>query len=318
METFRVRPPAQESRGAIAALGIFDGVHLGHQEVLRQLMAWAAQRRAKAGVVTFAQHPRKVLEGRAPDLVTSLRHRLLLFERAGVDFTWVLEFTAELSWLSAAEFAQRYLVDQLGIHGLVLGFDSRFGHDRVGSDSPELAALARRLGFEVRPLPPVLGPDGQPISSTRIREAIWEGRLRDAEQLLGRRVSVLGEVVRGAARGRRLGYATANMDLGREVRPPFGVYATLAEFEGRRCGSITNVGYRPTVSQNLPPGRKPDLLIETHLFDFQGDLSGRKMEVLFIEKLRDERRFPDVAALVEQIRKDEARARAILQAHAHL
>jgi riboflavin kinase/FMN adenylyltransferase len=313
METFRESPPGQETRGAIAALGIFDGVHLGHQEVLRRLKEWAAQRRAKAGVVTFAQHPRKVLDGRAPDLVTSLPHRLLLFERAGVDFTWVLEFTPELSRLSAAEFAQRYLVDQLGIHGLVLGFDSRFGHDRVGSDSPELAALARRLGFEARALPPVLGPDGQPISSTRIREAIWEGRLREAERFLGRRVSVLGEVVRGAARGRRLGYATANMDLGREVRPPFGVYATLAEFEGRRHRSITNVGYRPTLAPALVLGEKPDLLIETHLLDFTGDLYGKVLEVHFVEKLRDEQRFPDVQTLVEQIRADERKARKILE-----
>ena len=122
-----------------------------------------------------------------------------------------------------------------------------------------------------------------------------------------------GTVVKGDARGRRLGFHTANLDLGREFRPPFGVYATLAELNGRRYGSVSNVGYRPTIAQP-DPGTKPDLLVETHLFDFDGDLYGQKMEVLFIEKLRDERRFPDVQALVEQIKKDESRAREILSA----
>jgi riboflavin kinase/FMN adenylyltransferase len=247
-------------------------------------------------------------------MLTTLEHRLLLFERAGLDFAWVLEFTPELSKLKAQQFADVYFRDRLKLRGLVMGHDSRFGSDRMSKDSPGMDELATRTGLELRAVEPQLSPDNEIISSTRIREAILEGRLQDAEAMLGRHVSVYGTVIKGDGRGRRLGYNTANIDLGSEVRPPFGVYATVAMVDGKRHGSVTNVGYRPTIAQNLPPGVKPDLLIETHLFEFHGDLYDQKLEVLFIEKLRDERRFPDVVALVEQIKKDEARSRAILQA----
>ncbi len=314
MRTFKGSSEIPDARGAAVTLGIFDGVHLGHQAVLKELIEWSRRLGVAAGVITFAQHPRKVLQGRAPDLINSLPHRILHFERAGADFTWVLDFTPELSRLSAEEFARLFLVERLGIRALALGFDSKFGRDQLGTGSPELPPLCARLGFELRCLDPVLTPDSRPVSSTLVREAIWEGRLRDAEAMLGRRVAVLGKVVKGDARGRRLGYATANLDLGREVRPPFGVYATLTFVEGKPRASITNVGYRPTISGDALHGQKPDLLIETHLFDFQGDLYGQQLEVHFVEKLRDERRFPDVEALVEQIRCDEAKARGILKA----
>lgn len=319
MKSYFGNDAVPSEKNAIVTIGTFDGVHCGHQAVLRAVTDWARQDgSAPAGVITFSEHPRKTLEGRAPDLVTTLEHRLLLFERAGIGFTWVLEFTPQLAALTAKDFARLYFHERLAIRGLMMGFDSRFGSDRMSKDSPGLEPLARDLGFAVRGLDPVLSPEGETISSTRIREAIQDGRLRDAESMLGRHVSVYGTVIKGDARGRRLGYHTANLDLGREVRPPFGVYATVAVIDGKRFGSVSNVGYRPTITQELPPGSKPDLLIETHLFDFDGDLYGQKMEVLFIEKLRDERRFPDVMALVEQIKKDEARARAILQAHSLL
>ncbi|MCY3019633.1 MAG: riboflavin biosynthesis protein RibF [Planctomycetota bacterium] len=301
--------------GAIVTIGTFDGVHRGHQSVLGELVEWAREKGVPAGVLTFRRHPRKTLAGSEPDMLTTFEHRLVLFERAHVDFAWVLEFTPALAALTARDFAGEYLAQRLAIRGLAMGFDSCFGSDRINKDSPELAPLARELGFAVRGLEPVLSPEGEVISSTRIRDAICDGRLRDAEAMLGRHVSVYGTVVAGDARGRRLGYHTANLDLAQEVRPPFGVYATIALVGEARFGSVTNVGYRPTITQNLPPGTKPDLLIETHLFDFSADLYGQKMEVLFIEKLRDERRFADVTALAEQIRKDEARARAILLAH---
>ncbi len=299
----------------LLTIGTFDGVHRGHQAVLRQLKSWAKKTGSSSGVITFGQHPRKVLAGKGPDLLTSLEHRLVLFERAGMDFCWVLEFTKELSEMTAERFAQRFLIEGLKVKGLMLGFDSRFGCDQMGSDSEGLEPLAGRLGFEVRCLKPVQTEGDKPISSTLIREAIWAGRLRDAESMLGRHVSVLGKVVQGEARGRRLGYRTANLDLGREVRPPFGVYATIAHLDGKSFPSVTNVGYRPTVAEGLPGGEKPDLLIETHILDFKDEIYDRVLEVSFIEKLRDERRFPSVDALVEQIRKDEMKARGILEAH---
>jgi riboflavin kinase/FMN adenylyltransferase len=316
MKVFSGNDVTPEIRGAVISLGTFDGVHRGHQAVLEATVNWSNEVQAPAGVLTFREHPRKTLESRAPDLVTTLEHRLVLFERAKIGFTWVLDFTPELAKLTARAFASHYFVDRLAIRGLLMGFDTRFGSDRMSKDSPELEPLARELGFAVRRAGAVLSPDAEIISSTKIREAICDGRLRDAETMLGRPVSVYGSVIRGDARGRRLGYHTANIDLGLEVRPPFGVYATIAIVDGARYGSVTNVGYRPTIAKDLPPGAKPDLLIETHLFDFSGDLYDKKLEVLFIEKLRDERRFPDVQSLVEQIKKDEARARAILVARA--
>ena len=321
MEVYWDNDAHPAERNAIVAIGTFDGVHRGHQAVLQALTKWASElgrQRSPAGVITFRSHPRKTLEGSSPDMATTLEHRLVFFERLGLDFAWVLEFTPELARLTAREFVGTFLAARLAAKGLMMGFDSAFGSDRVNKDSPELARLAEEFSLATRALDPILSPEGEIISSTRIREAVFEGRLRDAEAMLGRHVSVYGTVVTGDARGRRLGYHTANLDLGEEVRPPFGVYATIARIGDARYDSVSNVGYRPTISQNLPPGVKPDLLIETHLFDFQGDLYGRKMEVLFIEKLRDERRFHDVAALVEQIKKDEARARAILQAQARL
>lgn len=312
MKIYRGDSQTPSERGAVVTIGTFDGVHRGHRAVLDGLVQTASACKAPTGVLTFGQHPRRVLDGRGPDLLTTLEHRLLLLERAGVDFAWVLDFTPELSKLTAERFAEVYFAGKLGIAVLVLGFDSRFGCDRMGVDSKDLKPLGERLGFEVQCLAPVEAAGGEPVSSTLIRDAIWEGHLREAEAMLGRRISVLGHVVKGDARGRRLGYATANLDLDRQVRPPFGVYATLAEVGGKTYGSITNVGYRPTVVLSKP-NERPDLLIETHLFDFAGDLYGQRMEVHFVEKLRDERRFPDIEALVEQIRKDEARARAILK-----
>lgn len=317
MKTYVGNDARPLERNALIAIGTFDGVHRGHQSVLRALTAWAIELGpavVPAGVITFRRHPRKTLNGSSPDMLTTLEHRLVLFERLGMGFTWVLEFNPELARLTARDFACAFLAERLAIRGLAMGFDSAFGCDHMRQDSPELAPLARELGFATRALAPVLSPEGEVISSTRIRDAICEGRFRDAEAMLGRHVAVYGTVIKGDARGRRLGYHTANLDLGEEVRPPFGVYATVARVADARYGSVTNVGYRPTITQHLPAGVKPDLLIETHLFDFDGDLYGSKMEVLFIEKLRDERRFHDVASLVEQIRRDEARARAILQA----
>jgi len=314
MQVHRGESDVPAARGAAVTIGVFDGVHRGHQEVLANLRAWATELGVPAGVITFAQHPRKVLDHRPIDMLTTTEHRLLLFERAGIDFTWLLDFTEDLSRLDATTFAQRFLVDKLQIRCLDLGFDSRFGCDRIGADSPGIQPLAQHLGFQVRCLQPVLTPEGKPISSTLVRQSIWEGRLRDAEAMLGRRVSVYGIVVKGDARGRRLGYPTINLDLGGEVRPPFGVYVTLCKAGGKEFGSVTNVGYRPTVSQPLEPGEKPDLMIETHLFDYSGDLYGQHVEVSFVEKLRDEQRFPDVQALVEQIKRDEEKARLILRA----
>ena len=304
----------------VVTVGTFDGVHRGHQEILADLVRWAQDAGSLALVITFRNHPQQVLRGQAPPLITGIEHRLLLFERLGVDICAALAFDAAFSRISAEAFVQEVLGATLNARGFQLGYDSRFGHQARGT--PE---LAREVGaardLEVRVSEPVCAPDGQPISSTAIRAAITAGELSRVAALLGRRASVLGRVVRGASRGRTIGYPTANLDLLDGVHPPAGVYATLARLvsqpntataagnETPQWGSMTNIGVRPTVQEAA--GASP-LVVETHLFDYSGNLYGERLDVEFIRKLREEQRFDGLDALTRQLHEDEAAARACL------
>jgi riboflavin kinase/FMN adenylyltransferase len=293
--------PADLPGGAVATVGVFDGVHLGHFLVMRRVVERAAALGATPTVVTFAGHPKNVLVGRAPATVTSLEHRLLLFERAGIEAALVLEFTPELRELSAAEFARRVLVDGLGARELVLGFDCKFGKDRGGTVE-SLTPLGAELGFGLVEVPPLrLGE--RAVSSTAVREAVQLGELDRAAEMLGRPVSLLGTVIHGDGRGRELGFPTANLDPHHELRPPDGVYAVLVLLDGELRPAVANLGRRPTFGS---PGRS----VEVHLLDWAGDLYGRDLEVFFLERLRDEGAFEGAAALAAQIDRDVAAARA--------
>lgn len=289
----------------MATVGVFDGVHLGHFVVLRRVVERAAALGSRPAMVTFAGHPKKVLLGRAPAAVTSLEHRLLLFERAGIETALVLDFDAELRALSAEEFVRRVLHEGLGLRELVFGFDSKFGRDRGGT-AESLAPLARELGFAIVAVPPLrLG--GRAVSSSAIREAVGLGDLRSAATMLGRPVSVLGTVVRGDGRGRALGFPTANLDLHHELHPPAGVYAALALLDGVLHPAVVNVGRRPTFGGG-------EEAVEAHLLDGGGDLYGSTLEVFFLERLRAEQTFPHSEALRVQIAADAARAREVAAA----
>lgn len=284
---------------------MFDGVHLGHFVVLRCVVARAAALGVRPAIVTFAGHPKEVLLGRAPATVTSLEHRLLLFERAGIGLALVLEFDAELRALTAEQFVRRVLIGGLGLRELVFGFDSKFGRDRGGNPA-SLAPLARELGFGIVEVPPLrLG--GRAVSSSAIREAVALGDLAGAANMLGRPVSVLGTVVRGDGRGRTLGFPTANLDLHHEVHPPEGVYAAFALLDGDLHPAVVNVGRKPTFGGG-------EETVEAHLLDFGSDLYGRDLEIFFLERLRGERSFPGADALCAQIAADAARARDVAAA----
>lgn len=294
---------------SVASVGVFDGVHRGHQEILRTNVARARALGARPTVVTFRQHPKTVLLGRSPRMLTSLEHKLELFRRAGIEHAVALTFDAALREVSAEEFAREFLVRRLDARKLVLGFDSKLGHGREGT--PE---FLRALGFDVEVVGQVLA-GGRPISSTAIREAVELGDLDGAAQMLGRRVAVYGDVVRGNQLGRVLGFPTANLDLHHELRPPVGVYAGFArriEREGRAPGrawpSVVNIGYRPTVSGERPESPQ----VEVHLLGFEGDLYGAHVELEFVRRLRDEQRFPDVETLRRQIELDARRAAELL------
>lgn len=303
------RPPAPAPGGSVVSIGVFDGVHLGHQAILAANRARAAELGARSTVVTFETHPKGTLLGRSPRTLTSLEHRLELFRRAGVEHTLVLAFDAALRDRSAEEFTREALVEGLGARAFVLGFDSKFGRDRRGT--PELLSA---LGHDVQ----VVGKvevDGRPVSSTAIREAVELGDLAGAARMLGRPVSVLGTVVQGARRGRGLGFPTANLDLHHELHPPAGVYAGRATLVGggsdaRDLPAVANIGHRPTLAGQ----RTSEPTLEVHLIEFEGDLYGRDLEFAFLGRLRGEQRFAGPQELSAQIARDVQAARDLLAA----
>lgn len=312
MKVFRgiAEAEAGRLRGSVATLGVFDGVHIGHRHVLTETVLYGQERRAPSVVVTFGTHPKGVISGTPPQLITSLRRRLGLFAALGLDAALVLEFDETLRATSAEAFAERVFADALDCRLVVLGCDTRFGRGGRG-DLALLREVGARRGFEaVNADAVVVG--GQKVSSTRIRDAILRGELGDAARMLGRPVSVLGTVVQGDGRGRTLGWPTANLDLHHEVRPPRGVWGVEVMVDGIRRHGLCNIGYRPTF--DAPPQGDPDAWasrdaydrIEVHLLDFSGDLYGKDLEVRFLCRIRDEMKFSGKAALVERLAADRA------------
>lgn len=292
-------------RAPVVTLGVFDGVHRGHRRVLSRARELTRPAGGEVVVVTFHQHPRAVTVGVAPPLITSLDHRLVLLSREGVDATVVLHFDAALREMPAERFVEEILVARIGARALVLGHDSHFGKDRRGD-----AALARRLleprGVPVECIDAVRLPDGRVVSSSSIREAVAKDDIAAAEELLGRPPALYGTVVKGDGRGRALGWPTANLDLGGELRPPRGVYGGAVDLGGRAWPVVVNIGGRPTFH---PEGTAADT-VEVHVIGWSGDLYGHPLEVRLLGRIRDERRFSGADELKAQIARDVAEAQA--------
>ncbi len=286
----------------MATVGVFDGVHLGHFAVLREVVDRARNLGVRPVMVTFAGHPKSLLLGHAPATVTSLAHRLMLFRRAGIETTLVLEFDTALRALAADAFVRRILLDGLGLRELVFGFDSKFGHDRSGNPD-SLKPLAQELGFSIHEVGPTR-LRGRAVSSSFVREAVQLGDLASAALMLGRPVSLLGTVVPGDQRGREMGFPTANLDPHQELLPPPGVYAALVRRQRVLQPAVVNIGTRPTFGGS-------GLTVEAHLLDFEGDLYGEELEVFLLEFLRQERAFADQDALRETIASDVEAARKV-------
>ena len=296
----------QNSR-SVVAVGVFDGVHLGHQRLLHQLLEMASSLQGIPTVVTFANHPDQALRGDAPPLICSVEHRLRLLRRAGVLRLVLLQFEPRLMHMTARAFAEELLVGRLRTRGLLLGYDSALGKDREGTPQ-RFRDLGSELGFEVATGAP-FELDGEPVSSTAIRQAIARGDLLAARRFLGRFPGALGRVVHGEARGRTLGFPTANVALNPGALPPDGVYAVEAVVDGRTFAAVANLGRRPTFGNGDPTAG-----LEVHLLDFDGNLYDRELEVTFRQLLRDERRFADTDELKQQIARDVSAARACLRA----
>lgn len=288
---------------SVVAVGVFDGVHLGHQRLLHELRELGSSLQGVPTVITFRNHPDQVLHEKSPPLLVSVPHRLRLLRRAGVQRLVLLDFDAWLMNMPARVFAQRILGQSLHARGLLLGYDSALGKDREGTPR-RFAELGAELGFAVR-TGSIFTVDDQPVSSTAIRAAIQRGDLDLAQRYLGRLPSVFGEVVHGDGRGQRLGFPTANVIAQVPLLPPRGVYAVQVILDGNVHAAVANLGVRPTF-----PGSE-DPVLEVHLLDFKGDLYGRELEVGFLQHLRAERQFADAVELRAQIAADIAQAREL-------
>ncbi len=291
----------------VMAAGFFDGVHLGHLKVIRETRARAAAAGGRAWALTFDPHPLKVLNPEAaPRLLTANRHKLRLLARTGLDGCLLLPFDRELAALEPEDFLQCMRAGVPGLREIIVGRNWRFG--RHGRGTPALGArLGAALGLTLDVVRPVMWK-GETISSTRIRAEVLAGNLDEAAAMLGRPVSILGTVVKGRSIGRQLGFPTANLDPHNEVLPPHGVYAVHAAWDGAILDGVLNFGLRPTLRE-----AGAIATLELHLFDFTGDLYGQDLEVFFCAFLREEERFPSLAAMQTAIGRDIAAARAALR-----
>lgn len=301
MNLFHAATEAQTNGKKVClAIGFFDGVHLGHQQILRQTTADARQHDGLPLVLTFDRHPNVVVApGKAPPLIYSLPQKLRALQSLGVENILLIHFDRKFSEQSGEDFI-RGLVRDLGrIQSVCVGADFVFGHKRGGN-----IALLKKLGAELKFQVHGLGAvslDGQAVSSTRIREAIRAGRLDAASQMLGRPYAISGNVVVGDKMGRQLGFPTANLDVSGLVLPPNGVYAAVTRLEAKFYRVALNIGIRPTV---VAGGTQ--LQVEAHLLDFDGDLYGRELEIEVGDKLRDEKKFGSPDELKRQIALDVA------------
>lgn len=302
IRTLHDLPP--EARGAAVAIGNFDGVHRGHRGVIARAAAEAGRRGAPLGVVTFDPHPRRFLRPETPAFtLTPLSIKARLLGALGVDFVAALTFDETMAGRSAEDFVGEILARGLGIAHATVGYDFHFGHDRQGT--PErLSELGPRAGFSVERVAEV-GARGA-LSSSHVRELLRSGAPRRAAEIMGHWWTIEGEVLTGDQRGRTIAFPTANIAMSGYLVPALGVYAARVHLpDGRRVDGVANIGRRPTFD-------KTDILLEVHLFDFEGDLYGQILAVDLVDFLRPERKFDGLDALKAQIARDASQARDVL------
>ncbi|QKG70977.1 bifunctional riboflavin kinase/FAD synthetase [Erythrobacter mangrovi] len=301
------RDPLPESlRGAIVALGNFDGFHLGHQAVAGEAIRWARAEGRPAIIATFDPHPvRHFKPDTAPFRLTTLEQRQELYLAAGATAMLVFHFDGELAGTTAEDFVKRLLAEHLGVAGVVTGEDFTFGKAR-GGNFEKLVELGREVGIEARAVPPVM-EGGEPVSSSRVRDALVAGDPQEAARLLTRPFAIRGVVQHGDKRGREIGYPTANLPVEHYLRPRYGIYAVTGRIlaTGQLLKGAANIGVRP---QFDPPKE----LLEPYFFDFSGDLYGQELEVAFHHFLRGEAKFDSLDALTEQMARDCDQARDLL------
>ena len=301
---YRSVPP--EAKGAVLALGNFDGVHRGHRALIDEAVREARRKGRPAGALVFDPHPSAFFRPGEPHFrLTTLDEKLALFDQLGLDVAVVLAFDAALASLEADRFIEGILVDALGVSHVVVGYHFFFGRNRGGS-AETLRGFGKTHGFGVTVVEPV-ADRGEPFSSTEIRLMLAEGNVRGAAEALGRPWRVKGPVVGGARRGTGLGFPTANVALPKGTALGHGIFAVRVTLDGASLDGAAYLGTRPTFDDGMP-------VLEVFLFDFDADIYGREIEVSFIDKVRDDRRFASAEELVAQMEADCAKAREILAA----
>lgn len=297
----RVTSPFTNS---VITLGNFDGLHLGHQELVRMVMKRAAEIHGQSMVVTFRPHPLKVLApDKCPELISIYEEKIELFKKLGIDVLIKIPFNLHFAEMTPREFVKKILCDLLGAKEIFVGFNYRFGKGREGNIET-LKEMGREFGFKVNEVEQI-SVDGEIISSTKIRSFIKEGEVEHAARLLGRPYAITGIVIRGDSRGKSLGFPTANIASKHMIIPSNGVYAVKLYARDTCHDGIVNIGLRPTFDTKT-------LAIEVHVFDFNEDLYGEEVTVYFIKKLRTEKKFDSADALITQITKDITEAKAVL------
>jgi riboflavin kinase/FMN adenylyltransferase len=287
-----------DGRKVSVAIGMFDGVHLGHQQLIRQALADAEQHEGIAVVVTFDRHPNTIVApDRVPPLIYSQPQKLRAIASLGVGSTVVIPFTQEFSVQSAGEFIRSLTTHLAPVYSICVGSSFVFGHRRSGNVAL-LQQLGQELNFIVHGIAAV-SLDNEAVSSTRIRDTVRAGELDRASQMLGREYALSSTVLRGDDLGKKLGFPTANLDVNGLLVPPGGVYAAHAYVDGTRHRAAVNIGVRPTLRSAVP-----ELRVEAHLLDFNGDIYGRELGLTFVEKLREEQKFASLEELRVQIARD--------------
>ena len=287
-----------KERKVCLAIGMFDGVHLGHQQVLLQAVRAASQNNAISVAITFDQHPANIIsQGQAPAIIQTQAQRIRTIELLGIEAILIIKFDQDFSLKTGESFIQELSQGFGSIHSICVGKDFMFGHNRDGNFK-SLQRLGQKLGFISYGLPSVM-LDGQKISSTRIRTALHEGKLDEAKKMLGRKFSIEGLVIKGDGKGREIGFPTANLDTKGLIIPPNGVYAAHARLNGKSFKSVVNIGIRPTINKTSSL-----LQVETHLLEFNNEVYGQVIEIEFISRLRDEILFNSIEELKKQISSD--------------
>jgi riboflavin kinase/FMN adenylyltransferase len=293
----------------VVTIGTFDGVHLGHQKVILRLQEFAKQHNGETVIFTFHTHPRLVISPNESNLrlLTTLKEKINLFEKYGIDHLVIYTFDKNFSELSYSEFVEKILVEKIGTHCLVVGYDHKFGKNREGGYD-YLKKCANKYKFKIERLDALL-VDEDSVSSTKIRNALQNGEIEKANHYLGYQFTLHGTVVNGKQLGRKLGFPTANIEASDKFKiiPGYGVYAVKVELDDTDYNGMLNIGTRPTFNNNAD-----NRSIEVNIFDFEGNIYGKEITLKFIGKIRDEQKFDTVEMLVSQLGKDKTAALSIL------